>query len=153
MYCAASVDTGSDPHGMWPCEYFRTKSKCACSSTLLKKGNAAEKMKVWMAANRHNSRISLRSFDSDCAMTVAFYQIGSLPEREQIANQFMEGQMVLMACGRCFRFDVGNAADAFHHRHGHRRRQNHADHAVDAVPARARRQRGGAQARRLRRSR
>jgi len=35
---------------------------------------AAEKMKTWMAASRHNSQIHFRSLDSDCAMPINFYQ-------------------------------------------------------------------------------
>src|SRR5208283_4449913 len=65
LYCAASAENVSKPKGMWPCEYLRTRSKCSFSSTLLKKGKAAEKMKTCTAASRHNSQTRLRSRDSE----------------------------------------------------------------------------------------
>jgi hypothetical protein len=39
-------------------------------------------------------------------MTTAFYQIRLLQERQQMAVQFFEGRMVLIAHQKYFRFDV-----------------------------------------------
>src|SRR4029078_6468984 len=47
--------------GTWPRAYFITRSKCACSSTLLKNGNAAENVKTRTAATAQNNRINFRS--------------------------------------------------------------------------------------------
>src|SRR5436309_7642673 len=55
MSAADSAAKGVKPHGISPREYFTTRSNCEGSSTLLKKGNAAEKTNTRTAARRQIS--------------------------------------------------------------------------------------------------
>src|SRR5581483_5367030 len=51
-YFADSAPKFSNERGGETRAYFNTRSTCACSSTLLKNGNAAEKIKTRMAATK-----------------------------------------------------------------------------------------------------